>query len=259
MMTERIKVLVVEDDLFSARMVELIIVRHFPEMEIVDKCAHVKEAVERIPIFKPDLVILDIELADGSAFDLLQALPEVNFKVLFMSSYQSLLMEAVRFAAVDYIQKPLIEDDFVMVLDKIIDSFSDGSYSRQLEVLFENVAQQESQSQLIFVKSIDEEIVKVPVGSLEYGEALNHGSCLYCSSGKKIIAFRPLRRFENMLLTYSFSRCHSRFLVNLQMVNFLDEDKQELVMLSGSRIPFDGWRAQRLMRQISDLRKKQPE
>ncbi|MGQ1947287.1 LytR/AlgR family response regulator transcription factor [Geofilum sp. OHC36d9] len=258
-MIDQIKVMVVEDDLFAARTVELIMLRHFPELKLVGRCAYVKEAVGKIIDIKPDLLILDIELADGSAFDLLQALPTVNFKVLFMSSHHSLLMEAVRFAAVDYIQKPLAEDDFVMVLDKIIDSFSDGSYSRQLEVLFENVAQQEPQNQQIFVKTVGEEIIKVPVNSLEYGEALSQGACLNCSSGKKIIAFRPLRRFENMLIAYSFSRCHSRFLVNLQKVKFLDEEKQELVMLSGSRIPFDGWRAQRLMRQISDLRKKQPE
>ena len=247
---DRIKVLIVEDDLFVARTVEALIDKNFPSIEVVGKSGYVKDAFEKFNSLQPNLLILDIELADGDAFELLRSIKLDNFKVLFISSYDNLLIQAVKFSSVEFVKKPFSEDDFVMALDKVVEYFFDKEEDSRMEVLFENLRRSDDNQQ-IFIET-DEGSAKLEINSIEFGEALPQGALLQMDSGEKIKVFRPLRRFESMLVDHHFYRCHAKYIVNFKKVQRVDEEK--LILKSGAIIPFDAWRTQHMLKLFNENR-----
>lgn len=245
---DRIKVLIVEDDLFVARTVEALINKYFPLIEVVGKAGYVNAAYEMFHSLQPNLLILDIELADGDAFELLRSIKSDNFKVIFISSYDNLLIQAVKFSSVEFVKKPFSEDDFVMALDKVVEYFFDTDEDYRMEVLFENL-RRERQNQLVFIET-DSGGAKIEIDEIEFGEALQQGSLLQMDSGEKIKVFRPLRRFENMLVDHHFYRCHAKYIVNFKKVQRIDEEK--LMLKSGASIPFDAWRTQNMLKLFNE-------
>lgn len=240
----RIKALIVEDDLFVAKTVELLILKNFPTIEIVGKSAYVHDAAEKFNELQPNLLILDLELADGYAFDLLRLLPSKNFKVIFISSHENLLIQAVKFSSVEFVKKPFAEEEFVIALDKVIELFFDQDEDYRLDVLFENLTRDEDKQQL-FIET-EEGGDKIEINTIEYGKALTSGAMLYFDSGESVRVFRPLRRFENMLVSHHFYRCHAKYIVNFNKVERVGDE--ELTLKSGTIIPFDAWRTQSMLK-----------
>ncbi len=248
----RIKVLIVEDDLFVARTVEVLINKNFSMIEVVGKSAYVKDAYKKFNSLQPNLLILDIELADGDAFELLRSIKSDNFKVIFISSHDNLLIQAVKFSSVEFVKKPFSEDDFVMALDKVVEYFFDKDEDSRMEVLFENLKRADGNQQ-IFIET-DRGGSKIEINNIEFGEALPQGALLTMDSGENIKVFRPLRRFENMLVDHHFYRCHPKYLVNLKKIQRVDEE--ELILKSGAIIPFDAWRTQNILKLFNESKKE---
>jgi two-component system, LytTR family, response regulator len=244
---EKIKVIIIEDDRFTRRVVELIITNHFPEFEIVGQSGSVKEGMQIILKTNPDLVILDVQLEDGNAFDLLNILKPLSFKIVFMSSFQSYMEAAVQFAAVDFLKKPFDESDLVMALDKAIETLKDVEYPQRLEVMFSNINQTSDEQTILFPK--ENGFTTVPVNQIIYGEAKTGGSSFWLANGESLNVPRPLRRYETLLTAYGFFRCHPLFLINLRMIENIDTTSGSILLKSGAPVPFDNWRKQNLITQ----------
>lgn len=250
------KVVVVEDDLFSRRLVGLIITNHFPELVVVGQCGSVKEAKEVICEKKPQLVILDIQLEDGNAFDLLHQLKSegIDIKIVFMSAIQSYLEEAVQFAAVDFLKKPFDEGDLVMALDKAIDSINDIAYNQRLDVLFNNLNENQNQKTMLF--QLQDGPLTVPLASIECGEAKPGGSIFRLTTGFDFKVSIPLRRYELLLSKYGFFRCHPLFVINLNLIDNIDLLTLSIHFKSGHSVPFEDWRRPSLLNKYQETKDK---
>ncbi len=249
-------VVVVEDDLFSRRVVGLIIKNHFPELVVVGECGSVKEAQEIICRTKPKLVILDIQLEDGNAFDLLHNLKSVgiDFKIVFMSAFQSYLEEAVQFAAVDFLKKPFDEAEFVMALDKAIDSINDIAYNQRLDVMFNNLNKNQFQKTMLF--QLQDGPFTVPLAEIECGEAKPGGAIFRLVSGSDFKISIPLRRYEILLSKYGFFRCHPLFVINLNLIDEIDIPTSRIRFKSGHTVPFDDWRRPSLLKRYNEMQEE---
>lgn len=78
----------------------------------------VRSAVQSLPVLKPDLVLLDMELHDGKGFDILEPIPEINFEIIITTQHDSFLMQAIKHSALDYILKPVKKDELKLALKK---------------------------------------------------------------------------------------------------------------------------------------------
>ena len=177
-------VVIVEDDIFSRRIVRLIINNHFPELNVTGEFASITDASLMIPQLAPDLMILDIQLEDGNAFDLLKQLREQNIepKIVFMSAIHSYIEEAVQFASVDFLKKPFDESELVMALDKAIDSINDSDYGQRLNTLFSNLHNNNGDKSIIFKQ--DNGHVNAPLSTIVYGRAVPGGAEFRLISGE---------------------------------------------------------------------------
>ncbi len=248
---DSIKVIIVEDDRFTRRVIEQILRKHFLEITIVGQSGSVAESLELIREKQPDLVILDVQLEDGNAFELLQRVELINFKVAFMSAFQGYMEESMQFAAVDFIAKPFDENELVLVIDKAIEAMADSEYQEKMEVLFSNITQSPQNRSIVF--PTPSHPTTIPLKEIVYAEAVVGGSNFYTLSGEIIKVPRPLRRYESLFTPYGFFRCHPLFVINLRMVRNIDLQKLEILLEIDKRLPFEGWRSNSLINKYNEI------
>src|SRR4051812_22242260 len=114
-----ITTILVDDDADSRLVASTYIRKYFPEINIAGEATSIKEGIELISKVKPELVLLDIEMPDGTGFDLLRNIDEKNFEVIFITAFNAYAIQAFRFSAIDYLLKPLSLDDLKEALFKV--------------------------------------------------------------------------------------------------------------------------------------------
>ena len=115
-----LKTVLIDDEDNSRNGLKGQIVKYCPELEIIGEGNSVESGLDRIHELSPDLVFLDIEMQDGSGFDLLQKMDNIDFRVVFVTAYKKYALEALQNGAFDFICKPVIKEELRRVIHKII-------------------------------------------------------------------------------------------------------------------------------------------
>src|SRR5687768_2820214 len=107
--TPPLKIIIVEDQNIIRRNLEHLLQRQ-PGFTVIGACGTVREAIVLINTTKPDLLLLDIGLPDGTGFDILEQMPPAQSKVIFLTAHHEYAIRAIRYGAIDYLLKPLNEN-----------------------------------------------------------------------------------------------------------------------------------------------------
>jgi len=250
-----IKVLIVEDDLYNQRAVEKIVSDNFPEIEIIGKATGVQEALSIIHHHTPDLLVLDIHLMDGTAFDLIRQTEGFEYKIVFMSAYHEYALEALRFSSVEFVYKPFDVNEMVVAVDKAIDELQDVSYRQKLEALFSNMDHNQKGKQLV-LQGVNN--IKVcHVNEILWGKAITGGANFYFEDGGYFFAVKPLRRYEAILEGHGFFRCHPHYLINLNQIKEIKEDLQRIRLSNDDEVLYEIRRFNALKEKISQRQEVQ--
>ena len=107
MKSNRIKSLIIDDDPFIINLLRDKLNHHFPEVEILSTANCGTEGFQKISTYQPDLIFLDVEMADMTGFEMLSKMEEITFQTIFITSYSHYAIKAIRFNALDYLVKPI--------------------------------------------------------------------------------------------------------------------------------------------------------
>jgi len=236
-MKKKLKTLIVDDEHNAVDFISSIIGEYCPELEVAGRAYDVNEGVSLINEKKPDLVFLDVEMPNGTGFDLLSQFPEKNFDVVFITAFNHYAIKAIKFSAVDYILKPVNISEFIEAVKKVIQKRSgDNSHNNEsLKVLMENL-RSASPSRLA-IPTADgmeylnpKEIIRI--------EADRSYSWFYLTGNRKILVSRHLKEFQDLLSDRSFFRSHNSHLINLKYVRkFSRREGGYIEMQDGEQIP----------------------
>lgn len=201
------------------------------EVEVVGECESVKEAVRVTESLKPDLVFLDINLPDGTAFDYLEQSSYSDFKIIFITAYEEFALQALKIGAVDYILKPIDLDDLEAALQKV-SALPVVEQKQQLNKVKQAWFDKEDK----IILSLQDSYQIVDLKDLMYCESDKGYTTFYCSNGAKHLASKTLKEFEARLSKSSFVRPHQSYMVNLKYVD--KYDKSGVIHLqNGKKIP----------------------
>lgn len=232
--------LIVEDSYLMQKILMEIIQLHFPEFTVAGTAKSVEDAIEAINTLQPDLVMLDIHLEGGTAFDVLKNVNHTRFKIIFVSAYQEYLIEALQFSAVDFIFKPFDMNDIAVALDKALaeihhDLFSVPT-SKILDTLFSNIETTSDNKKLVLIG--ENQIEVAPLKEINWCEAQTGHSVFHFINIPSFKTNTPLRRFESMLQPKGFLRCHPQFLVNTHHIAFVDKETRLIHLRNGEKVEF---------------------
>ena len=114
-----IRTIVVEDEKHAADLLSQIIKEHCPELSLLGCASKREETLDLIKATDPQLIFLDIQLSDCTAFDILDSLEETNFKVIFTTAYDQYAIKAFEYKTIDYILKPFAPKDIISAVQKL--------------------------------------------------------------------------------------------------------------------------------------------
>lgn len=225
------KTLLVEDKAYIRKGLLNLLQLIDTEVQVIGECESVKEAVVVANACQPDLIFLDINLTDGTGFDLLDQIEHLNFKVIFITAYEEFALKALKIGAVDYLLKPVDVKDLEVALQKV-SNLPVAEQKQQIKAA-KSVWNNED-SKLIL--SLHDSFQVIDLSELMFCESDKGYTSFYCIDGKKHVVSKTLKEFEEQLTSAGFTRPHQSYMVNLK---FIDKyDKSGVIHLkNGKKIP----------------------
>ena len=133
-----VRTLIVDDELRARETIQALLEIYCKDtVEIVGQAKNVNTGIDAIRKHKPDLVLLDIKMPDGSGFDLLARYGKIDFKVVFITAFEEYAIQAFKFSAIDYILKPIEPDELVKAIDRVSEVLQASEPNNSMDVQFE--------------------------------------------------------------------------------------------------------------------------
>lgn len=227
-MESKIRTVLVEDERISMLMLEALLQRYCPEVEIAGMARCVEEGIEVIKEIKPDLVFMDIAMPDGDAFDLLNRLGSVKFQIIFITAYNDYALKAFEFSALHYLLKPINYLDLQAAVQRYLRFRPDNTMQSRIDILnnslknhFDRISLPSSEGLTIVNLR---EIIRI--------EAASNYSIVYLLNGETIVVSKALSQFEEILSDLNFMRVHNTHLINLNYVKKYTKGQGGLVTLT---------------------------
>ncbi len=205
---------------------------------IISEADGVVAGIAAINSFQPDVVFLDVEMDDGTGFDLLKQIHNPSFQLIFTTAHNQYAIQAIKFSAIDYLLKPIDPTDLNMALQKATDNINQETLQNQLTVLMQQLGGKNEPARQIVLKDIDKTYF-VNVKDILYCEAEGSYTKFYLSNAEPIFVSRNLRSYEELLAPAGFIRTHHSCLVNPTKIKIYDRktDSGTLILEGGHSIP----------------------
>lgn len=231
------RAVLIDDEISNVENLSTLLEKHCPQVTIIATARNVSDAVDAIEKYLPDLVFLDIQMGEQTGFDVLKLLPTRNFEVIFVTAYDQYGIQAVKFAALDYLLKPIDIEELVNAVNKAGYKLAKKMQTSQLDFLLQQIKIPETNISKIALQ-MQSEIRYVALSEIVRCEADNTYTHFFLSSGEKILVSKSLKEYADLLCPSGFLRTHQSHLVNPKYVkSWLKEDGGMLLLISGEKIP----------------------
>ena len=227
----RIKTVIIEDEQKSVYVLTDLIKRLAGDLEIPGTASHVQEAIKLLENTKPDLVFMDVRLADGTGFDVLGKLSFRNFALIFVTAYDSYGLEAIRFSAIDYLLKPIGIPHFEEAVERARKMLSLTIRQNTIETLLHNLVQQGTQEKRINIATING-YEFVELSDIVWCQSEGSYTTFYLADKSKIISSRNIGFYEEMLNNHNFCRIHHGTMIHMRFVKSYRKGKGGYVIMS---------------------------
>ena len=244
-------VIIIDDEPAVRNTIAAIIRNNFPEIRVVATAGSVAEGCDTIRINQPDILFLDVEMPDGTGFDLLSSISPVRFRVIFVTGHQEYALAAIKVSALDYILKPIDESELTAAIRKAREIINQADEQLKLSALTENLQGKKVLKRIILKTA--EALQLVSVSEIIRAEAESNYTHFYLAGGKRVLVSRTIKEFESLLSGTAVIRVHQSHMVNLNHVDkFMKHDGGYLHLKDGTSVPVSPNLKQKVLHAITD-------
>lgn len=205
-----------------------------PEVEVIGEAEGVVTGLKLLKEKQADILFLDIQMQDGSGFDLLEILPDLSCQVIFTTASDAFAIKAFRFSAVDYLLKPIDPDELMEAVKKVKPQQAPAKES--LETLLSSFKNQYEVKNIVL--HTQEKIQIAPIETIIRCQSMVNYTTFYFEDQSKLLVTRTLKEFDQMLQDFGFIRVHQSHLVNSRQIKeYIKLEGGYLVMKDGSHVP----------------------
>lgn len=232
-----IRAIIIDDSAQARRLLASDIETSCSDVAIVGQASGVEDGIALIGRLRPDVVFLDIQLEDGSGFDLLARIGQYDFKVIFTTGSDAYGIRAVKSGAIDYLLKPIDADELAAAVEKVRAETARGDVGDRIEVILENLRNLHSGPKRIALNTADKVHIVNTVEIVRCESQRNY-TLFHLTGGRRILVTRTLKEFDEMLEGSGFLRTHHSHLINMEFVReYVKGEGGYLVMTDGSEVP----------------------
>lgn len=245
-----IRALIVDDIADARNNIRLDLETYCPSVEIIGEADGVVSGAKKIRELKPDVVFLDIQMQDGTGFDLLDIVGDIDFKVIFTTASDEYAIKAFKFSAVDYLLKPIDPDELVTAIEKIKNT--SALPKENLSLLSEGIKDHQSIKRLAL--NTLEKILIVDIKDIVRCESSVNYTTFFFADKTKLMVTKTLKEYDDLLSPLGFIRVHQSHLINSKLVKeFIKSDGGYLVMKDGSSVPVSTRKRQAVVEVLSNF------
>lgn len=245
------KAIIVDDEENSRENLKHLLARHCPAVEVAGMATNKEEARELLGQLQPDLVFLDIQMPDGSGFDLLNELDHHPFEVVFVTAHNEFAIKAFKFNVVDYILKPIKTEALVTAVNNALGRSQQARTFQHYKNLVE------------YAKGSAVKRLALPVGSgIEIREVNDIVRCQaddsYCkfffTDKSSLLVTHNLGYYEELFSDFDFLRIHKSHMINMAYLrSYSKGENSEVTLTNGEVLPISKRRKADLIAHLGKL------
>jgi two-component system LytT family response regulator len=246
-----VRTVIIDDENHVRETIGRLLAMHCPQVKVVGAADGVESGLKIIRNLHPHLVLLDIRMDDGTGFDLLHKFETIDFKVIFITAYEKYAVQAFKFAAIDFLLKPVNPEELAEAV-KRAEFLVQEHLQSQLQTLEENLKTDIRQKKKVVLKTL-ENIYLVDLQNITHFESDGCYTYVHTTTGDRILISKTLREFDDMLIDSGFYRVHKSYLINLSQINRFEKHEGGYIILNNDcKIPV----ASRKREELLDLFEK---
>jgi two-component system, LytTR family, response regulator len=234
---KKIRALIVDDEELARENLKFLLADYCPNVQVEGTAGSVKEATRFLKSNNIDLLLLDIEMPNGSGFELLESLQgQIDFKIIFITAYHEYALKAFKFSAVDYLLKPINPEELEASIGKISPQ-SASEPQENIQALIENMNNKSAGINKIALASM-EGLRFVDLSEIIYCESQDNYTQFFLVDGTKIMVSKTIKYYEEVLDSSKFFRVHRSNIINLAFIDkYVKGEGGYVVLKQGARIP----------------------
>lgn len=226
-----IKVSIIDDEKLARKNLIGALKSNFPDVQILGEANSVKSGIDLLSDLEPDLLFLDINLNDGSGFNILEELPKINFNVVFVTAYDQYAIRAFEYSALDYLMKPINPVDLGRAINKAkkLMNVKGNNHIRQIIENWDLILG----ARKLAIPELDG-VRFVHTSSILRCESDSNYTKIYLKEGECIVSSKTLKGYSSILEQHGFLRVHRSHLVNINAIRkIVKNEGTYLIMENG--------------------------
>lgn len=225
--------------------------KHHPELTLIGRATSVVAAAKQLQIKQPDILFLDIMLGDGTGFDVLELVPNLNSKVIFITASDEYAIKAFKFSAIDYILKPYSLEDLSTSIQKATSQITPKQ--DQIDVLKEIIKNPYHKPSKISLHT-SERVIIVEIDDIIRCQSDNNYTTFHLKNEQKILVSKTLKYYANILISLGFIRSHQSHLVNKKYIKeFVKSDGGYLVLNNHFNVPVSARKRSEILEILKEI------
>jgi two-component system LytT family response regulator len=248
----KIPALVIDDEQHCREYLSDLVDRYCPELSVVATASSVCDALDRFSQYRPELVFLDIHLPGESGFDFLDypLIQSTKPWIIFTTAYDQYALKAFRYAATDYLLKPINIKELTGAVKKVTSQLKNTNYSVVTEIIEQMNAHRPVRKLCL---PVTDGYDLAEIDSILYFESDGSYARVFFNDRKPLLICKPVSYYEETLNPNRFFRTHRSYLVNLDHVVSYNSDEDYLLLTDKSKITVSKRKKVALMRLIKGV------
>jgi two-component system LytT family response regulator len=245
-----IKAILIDDDKNLRDGMKGLLERFAPAIKIVGEADSVATGIQVMDALQPQVVFLDIQLNDGTGFDILERVAYKNgtikSNIVFITAHEQYAIKAFRFSALDFLLKPVDPDELQKVIQKIDTVLEKSNDYAHIDLLLENIRKKVDNFKRIAL-STSEGIHLFDISDIIRCESADNYTKFYIKGNKPLLISKTLKEYEELLTEHGFERIHQSHLINLNYLkSYIKKDGGYVIMADDSNLPISQRKKDRL-------------
>lgn len=245
------KAIIIDDIEQARKTLKKDLATYCPRVQVMAEASGVVEGAKLLKKLNPDVVFLDIQMQDGTGFDLLELMDEIKFKIIFTTASDAHAIQAFRLSAIDYLLKPIDPDELQAAVEKL--STNDVTGKENIDLLLSSLKDKNRKHSRLALHTQDK-IHVVNISDIVRCEANVNYTEFFFLGGKKLLVTKTLKDFDELLSGNGFFRVHQSHLINTHYIKeFVKGDGGYLIMNDGSNVPVSSRKRAEVIKMIEEL------
>lgn len=245
-----IKAILIDDDQNLREGMKGLLARFAPNITIIGEADSVATGIEVMDTLKPQVVFLDIQLNDGTGFDILEQIAAKNgpikTNIVFITAHEQYAIKAFRFSALDFLLKPVDPEELQKVIVKIESVLEKTNDYAHIDLLLENIRKKVDNFKRIAL-STSEGIHLFDISDIIRCESEDNYTKFYIKNSKPVMISKTLKEYEELLTEHGFERIHQSHLINLNYLkSYIKKNGGYVIMADESHLPISQRKRERL-------------